>query len=59
MVRPQKNFQNGGSHMAGKGYLVFANTVFHERGILQLFYAEFAESVLDILSYPGSAMGPP
>ena len=45
--------------MAGKGYLVFANTVFHKRGILQLFYAEFTQSVLDILSYQESAMGSP
>ena len=39
--------------------LVFANTVFHERAMLQIFYAEYTESVIEILSYPKSTMGPP
>ena len=61
MVRPVKNFLNGGSHMAGKGYfqICFANTVFHKRAMLQLFCAESTENTLDILSYLESTMGPP
>ena len=35
----------------------FANTVFHKTAMIQLFYAEYAESVLDILSYPELTMG--
>ena len=61
MVGLEKNFQNGGSHTAKKSILrlVFANTVFHKRRMLQIFYAEYTEIVLDILSYPESTMGPP
>ena len=39
--------------------LAFTTTVFHKRALLQRFYAEYTESVLDILSYPESNMGPP
>ena len=47
--------------MAGNAILrlVFANTVFHKTAMLQLFYAEYTESVLDIPSYPESTLGPP
>ena len=47
--------------MAGNSFLrlVFATIVFHKRVMLQLFYAEYTESVLDILSYPESTMCPP
>ena len=38
--------------------LVFVNTVFHKSVILLIFEAEFTESVLDILSYPVSTIGP-
>ena len=33
--------------------------VFHKRAMIQIFYAEYTESVLDILSYRESTMGPP
>ena len=61
IYRPAKNFQNGGSRMAGNAILrlVFANTVFHKTAMLQLFYAEYTESVLDTPSYPESTLGPP
>ena len=39
--------------------LVFVNTAFHKRAMLQIFYAEYAESMLDILSYQESTIGPP
>ena len=60
MVEPEENVQNGGSHITGKRYLRFgfANTVFHKSAKLQIFYAEYTASILDILSYPESTMGP-
>ena len=36
-----------------------ANTDFHKRAILLIFYTEYAESVLDCLSYPEPTIGPP
>ena len=36
--------------------LAFANTVFHKRTILLISFAEFTESALGILSYPGFTM---
>ena len=38
---------------------MFANTAFHKRAILLTFYTEYAESVLDFLSYPEPTIGPP
>ena len=59
MVGVEKIFQNGGSYMAGKRSfeIDFANTVFHKRIMLLIFYVEYTESVLDILSYLESTMG--
>ena len=47
--------------MAGKLFfeICFANTVFHKRAMLQIFYAEYTESVLDIFSFPESNVDPP
>ena len=39
--------------------LAFGNTVFQKRGMLQICYAEYTESILYILSYPESTLGPP
>ena len=39
--------------------LVFANTVFHERAMLLISYAEYAQSLLDIISHQEPNMGPP
>ena len=33
-----------------------ANTAFHKRAMLLIFYAEYTESLVDILSYPESTM---
>ena len=57
----KKNFRNGGSQIAGKCHfeIGFANTAFHKRAKLLIFYAEYTESVFAILSHPESAMGPP
>ena len=55
----EKKFHNGNSHMADILALGFTYTVFHKRAILLTFYAEYTESVLDILSYLESTMGPP
>ena len=38
--------------------LVFANTVFHKRVMLQIFYTEYTYGVFDILSYPEFTTGP-
>ena len=38
--------------------LVFANIVFYKREMLQIYYAECIESMLDMLSYPESTVGP-
>ena len=60
MVGPRKNFQNKGYQKVGNIVLrlVFVNTVFYKRAILLIFYPEFIESVLGILSYPESTKGP-
>ena len=44
--------------MAGTLKLDFANTAFHKRDKLLIFEAEFTETVLHILSYPDSTVGP-
>ena len=38
--------------------LVFASAVFHKSAILLIFETEFTESVLSILLYPESTLGP-
>ena len=38
--------------------LAFANTVLHKKERLQIFYAEYTKSVLEILLYPESTMSP-
>ena len=56
----EKNFQNGGSQMAGKRYFcVKVFTVFKKRALFPIFYAEYTKSVFDILSYPESTKGSP
>ena len=57
MVGQEKNFQNGSFNMAGKR--IFEIGFCKYRTMLQIFYAEYTESVLDILSYPESTVGPP
>ena len=37
----------------------FANTAIQKRAMLQIFYAEYTENVLNILLYPESSMGRP
>ena len=39
--------------------LTFAYTAFHKRAMLLILYTEYAKSMLDILSDPESAIGPP
>ena len=39
--------------------LAFANTVFHKKERLQIFYAVYTKSALDILLYPESTISPP
>ena len=60
MLDPEKNIQASGSRMAGKRYydVGFYKYIFHNGAILQIFEGEFRESVLDILSYPESTIGP-
>ena len=38
--------------------LVFANTVFHKRAMLHIFYTEYTQSVSGILLHQESTMGP-
>ena len=39
--------------------MAFANTVFHKKAILLIFEAEVTESMLEIILYTESNMGPP
>ena len=47
--------------MAGACFIIlaFANTVFHKRAMLLIFYAEYTESMLEILSHSECITGPP
>ena len=58
---PDKIFLYEGSQKAQNAIFrfVFANIMFHKRAMLQVFCTEYKESVLGILSYLESTMGPP
>ena len=51
MVRPEKFFNIEVLRRLKNAILrlAFANVVFHKRAMLQIIYAEYAESVFDIL----------
>ena len=57
----EKVFHNKSSQKAQNATfrLASGNAIFHKRAILLLFLVEFIESVLDVICYPESTMGPP